>query len=694
LPPKSEVKTRVKGALSLVLSMSVLLNLAPATAQSMPEQNLPLLALMPWPAAIQVKPGEFVIHSRFGIVFQGYREARLQRAAERFIRVLSRETEIPLSLGEASDKPQFFIETEGASHVVQQLGEDESYQLEITPDEVHLRAPNPLGILHGLQTFLQLIHGTRQEGFSAPAVVIDDHPRFPWRGLMIDTGRHFMPLDVIKRNLDGMEAVKLNVFHWHLSEDQGFRAESKRFPLLQGKGSDGHYYTQAQMRSVVEYARDRGIRVVPEFDMPAHTSSWFVGYPNLASGKGPYHIERNWGVFNPTMDPTRESTYEFLDAFIGEMAAIFPDAYFHIGGDECTGKEWDQNPRIQAFMRAHGIKDSAALQAYFTARVQKIVAAHGKIMEGWDEVLQPDTPKDVVIQSWRGQASLADAASRGYRGILSTGYYIDLNLPASEHYLADPIAQETANLTDQQKQNILGGEAAMWSEYVSPENIDSRIWPRTAAIAERLWSPREVRDVTFMYARLALVSHRLELYGLEHNTSYPRILRQMTKGADISSLRVLGDVVQPPPRYERHHLAKYDAFTPLNELVDAVPPESDTARQFMDLVNTIVSGKATPEDWEKARRCLTLWRDNDAKLEPLLSKSPRLRELRPVSVDLHKVAVAGLRALGYLEQRQPAPESWRTQTLTFLQQAAQPQAVVVDMAAPPVTKLVDATVTQ
>jgi hexosaminidase len=663
-------------------------------APNMPEENLPLLPLMPWPASIQVQPGAFVIHSGFGIVFQGYREPRLERAAERFTRMLSRETGIPFSVRAGSEGPRFFIETKGASDPVQQLGEDESYQLEIKPEEVHLRAQNPLGILHGLQTFLQLVHGTREGGFSTPVVVIDDHPRFPWRGLMIDAGRHFMPVDVIKRNLDGMEAVKLNVFHWHLSEDQGFRAESKRFPLLQQKGSDGHYYTQDQMRSVIEYARDRGIRVVPEFDMPAHTSSWFVGYPNLASGKGPYHIERNWGVFNPTMDPTRESTYAFLNTFIGEMAALFPDAYFHIGGDECTGKEWDHNPRIQTFTGAHNLKDNAELQAYFTARVQKIVAAHGKIMEGWDEVLQPDTPKDVVIQSWRGQASLADAASRGYRGLLSTGYYIDLNLPASDHYLADPIAQETANLTDQQKQDILGGEAAMWSEYVSRENIDSRIWPRTAAISERLWSPQSIRDVAFMYARLALVSRHLDLYGLEHNTSYPRMLRQMTGGKDISSLRVLGDVMQPPPRYVRHHLRKYDAFTPLNHLVDAVPPESDTARNFMDLVNVIVSGKATPEDWSKARVWLQLWRDNDAKLQPTLIQSSLTRELSPVSASLRQVSETGLEALSYLEDHRPAPTAWRDHQLTFLVQAAQPQAVVVDMIAPAVTKLVAATAAQ
>src|SRR6202034_3555440 len=158
--------------------------------------------------------------------------------------------------------------------------------------------------------------------------------------------------------------------------------------------SNGLYYTQQQVRGVIQYAQDRGIRVVPEFDVPCHTTAWFAGYPQLASGKGPYKIETHWGVFDPAMDPTRESTYQFLDRFFGEMIALFPDAYFHIGGDECNGKEWDANPRIQAFMRAHALKDNAALQAYFSGRVQKLVTQHGKITIGWDEVLQPDTPKD------------------------------------------------------------------------------------------------------------------------------------------------------------------------------------------------------------------------------------------------------------------------------------------------------------
>jgi hexosaminidase len=648
------------------------------------------LPLMPLPAKVQPAQGDFVINNGFGIAFEGFQEPRLERAKQRFLEVLSRETGIPLWREAFLNQPTFLIKTGGPSAAVQQAVEDESYHLEITPNAVRLTAPNPLGVLHGLQTFLQLVRIT-PAGFVVPAMVIDDQPRFPWRGLMLDVGRHFMPLDVVYRTLDGMEAVKLNVFHWHLSEDQGFRVESKLFPELQGKGSDGLFYTQDQIRQVIAYARDRGIRVVPEFDMPGHTTAWFVGYPNLASGKGPYHIERKWGVFDPAMDPTRESTYQFLDKFIGEMAALFPDQYFHAGGDECNGKEWDANPRIQEFMKAHGLKDNAALQASFSARVQKIIAGHHKIMMGWDEVLQPGTPKDVVIQSWRGPEFMGQAVKGGNRALLSAGFYIDLNQSAAEHYAADPAGNGPTTLTNEESKRILGGEATMWSEFVTPENVDSRIWPRTAAIAERLWSPREVRDTDSMYARMAIVSRQLNNYGLTHNQSFPQMLSRMTGLPDPLPLRVLGSVMQPPRNYERGELQEWDGFTPLNRLVDAIPPESESARLFSDLVNRLLAGNGTPEDWDKAQLWLTLWRDNDAQLQPLLPHSDLTANLAPVSANLRQVSELGLQAIRYLrDHHTPAPD-WKTQQLAFLKQSEKPQAVLVNMIVSPVEKLVAAT---
>jgi hexosaminidase len=532
------------------------------------------------------------------------------------------------------------------------------------------------------------------QGFSVPAVTIDDTPRFPWRGLMIDAGRHFMPIPVIERNLDGMEAVKLNVMHWHLSDDQGFRAESKQFPLLQEKGSGGSYYTQKQMHEVIDYARERGIRVVPEFDMPCHTTSWFAGYPRLASGSGPYAAATKWGVLDAAMDPTRETTYEFLDKFIGEMTALFPDAYFHIGGDECDGKEWDANPRIQSFMRAHNMKDDAALQSYFTGRVEKLVAGHHKIMMGWDEVLQPDTPRDVVIHSWRGPKALAAAARQGNRVLLSNGYYIDLNQPAAQHYLVDPLGGDGASLNAEQKARVLGGEATMWSEFVTPENVDSRIWPRTAAIAERFWSAQDVRDVDSMYSRLAVVSQKLNYDGLEHNSFTNTMLQRMSGNPDPQALRVLASVVQPPEGYDREGLKEYDTRSALNRLVDAVAPESETARRFNELAKLIVAGKASPLQWQEAQDWLTLWRDNDAKLQPSLGRSELTAELIPLSQSLSQVAAVGLQALDDLKNHRAASQNAMGKNLQLLKDAEKPQAVLLDKVVPSVELLVQASVKQ
>src|SRR5258708_5924054 len=387
-----------------VVGFAVLLCAAGASAQEQPRLNL-----MPWPANLQTGSGSLRIDSSFSVALTGHTEARLDRAAQRFLRQLSRQTAIPLS-GRASAKPALSLHTDHASKEIQELGEDESYALSITADGAQIDASTPLGAMHGLQTFLQLVE-VSPNGFAAPAVTIQDNPRFPWRGLMIDVARHFIPLDVLKRNLDGLEAVKMNVFHWHLSENQGFPVESKEFPKLHTLGSDGLYYTQDEIRDLIAYARDRGIRVVPEFDMPGHSTSWFVGHPELASGPGPYQIERRWGIFDPAMDPTNEKTYNFLDKLVADVTKIFPDHYFHIGGDEVNGKQWDASAKIQEFKKSHALKANEALQAYFSQRVQKIVTKHGKAVVGWDEIFIPAVPTDIVIQSCRGQESLAEAAA-------------------------------------------------------------------------------------------------------------------------------------------------------------------------------------------------------------------------------------------------------------------------------------------
>jgi hexosaminidase len=656
----------------------------------------PQLNLMPMPASVQAGNGSLRIDDGLSVSLTEYTELRLEEAVARFRKQLSRQTALILP-GARVDaaKATLVIRTDHASKSVQEVGEDESYTLEVTPSGAKLTAPTPLGVMHGLQTFLQLVE-VGPDGFGAPAVTIQDQPRFPWRGLMIDVARHFMPVQVIKRNLDGMEAVKMNVFHWHLSENQGFRAESKKFPKLHEQGSDGHFYTQEEIRDVIAYARERGIRVVPEFDMPGHNTAWFVGHPELASGKGPYEIERRWGVFDPAMDPTNEKLYKFLDEFIGEMTKVFPDHFFHIGGDEVNGKEWDANPKIQAFMKEHKLKNNEELQAYFSGRVQKLVTKHGKAVIGWDEVLVPGVPKDIVIQSWRGQASLAKAAKDGFRGLLSNGYYLDLGWPAARHYAVDPMGGDAANLSAEEKQRILGGESCMWSEYVNPENVDSRIWPRNAVIAERLWSAQSVSDPASMYARLDVISERLEWLGLEHRTAMRQMLQRLagpTSPEEFAALQTLATVVEPVKDYTREQTAPAEptSKTPLNRMVDAVPLESHAGRQFNELVDKYLAASCHDAAMETHLRAeLAIWRDNDAKLQSLMGRSFLVKEGAGSSQDLSTIGTVGLAALDFISKGSAADDAWKSQQAGVLAQVAKPKAQLLLIPVSGVQKLVNA----
>jgi hexosaminidase len=684
----------------LVIGFAVALCTARTDAQAQQQSNLQVLAppfhLMPIPSALEVHDGNLRVDASFSVALTGHSEARLDRAVQRFQQQLFHQTAIPFSTqGPTPGKPTLLIHSEHASKEIQELGEDESYTLEVTREGAKLTAATPLGALHGLQTFLQLVE-VSPDGFIVPAVTIHDQPRFPWRGLMIDVSRHFIPLDVLKRNLDGMEAVKMNVFHWHLSENQGFRVESKKFPKLHELGSDHMYYTQDEIRDLIAYAHDRGIRVVPEFDMPGHSTAWFVGYPELASGPGSYQIERKWGVFDPAMDPTNDKTYKFIDQLVGEMTKLFPDHFFHIGGDEVNGKQWDANPKIQKFKKEHNLKDNVALQTYFSQRVQAIVTKHGKAVVGWDEVFVPGVPKDIVIQSWRGQASLAQAAMQGYRGILSNGYYLDLGWPAARHYAVDPMGGAAASLTPEQQKLILGGESCMWSEYVNAENIDSRIWPRNAAIAERLWSPQTVTDTASMYARLLALGARLEWLGLRHR-NYERRMLQRIAGAttpeEFAALETLANAVEPVKDYSREALAPAEptSLTPMNRLVDAVPLESDTARRFAELVDRFVAATCRdPQVEARLRLQLTAWRDNDVKLQPLEQRSFLVKEAAQTSGDLSTLGTIGLAALDSIAKGQAASNDWKSGQIAAIQQVQKPKAQLLLVPATAVQKLVEA----
>jgi len=648
------------------------------------------LNMMPMPMQVIQGEGKFNLSDSFKVAVKGKADQRLYRGVTRFLRRLSGRTglffpQAVITSRSKIDTANFIITCQRPGKLV--LHEDESYQLTVSPKTIELQAETDIGALRGLETLLQLV-AADSTGYFLPAVTIRDKPRFPWRGLLIDVGRHFMPVNVIKRNLDGMAAVKMNVLHWHLTEDQGFRIECRTFPKLHQLGSDGWYYTQQQIKEIIAYAADRGIRVVPEFDMPGHTTSWLVGYPELASAPGPYHISRRWGIHDAVMDPTKKGTYKFLAKFFKEMAKLFTDQYVHIGGDENNGKQWNANPAIRRFMKEHDIPDNHALQSYFNRRIQKILAKYGKKMVGWDEIFHPDLPRDIVIQSWRGRQSLYESARKGYQGILSNGYYIDLIQPTDYHYLNDPIPPD-APLNAAQQQLILGGEATMWSEYVTAETIDSRIWPRTAAIAERLWSPGSVRDVNDMYRRLKIINFQLEELGLTHEKNYLMMLRRLTRYDDITALKTLVDVIEPVKIYRRGQQRKYTSHSPMTRVVDAARPDAPVARRFRYAVDSLLNGNQNTNGWfAEVKNYLRRWKNNHAELMATIKKSPVLKEVQPLAEYLAAAAGIGLEACQYFETGQQPDSVWVTNSLEILKQARAPWGQTELMVIAPIEKLV------
>ncbi len=628
------------------------------------------IGLMPVPKSYSLGNGKFRVNQDFKIGIYGPGSERLDQYATRTLGRINGRTgkfilQPAVHLSNNPSTPHFTIRYKEFASVA--LGMDESYELVIGTGSIELNAPTDIGAMRGLETLLQLLEADAQ-GFYFPQIKIVDAPRFPWRGLLIDVCRHFMPVDAIKRNIDGLAAVKMNVLHLHLTEDQGFRVESKKHPKLHEKGSDGLYYTQNQLKDIVQYAQDRGIRVVPEFDLPGHATSWVVGYPELASENRKYSIERHFGVFDPTLDPTKKTTYDFLTSFLGEMAEVFPEEYWHIGGDENNGNQWNKNEDIQAFMAENNLADNHALQSYFNNQLLGILGNLQKKMVGWDEVFQPNISKDIVIQSWRGRESMMASAQQGYQTILSNGYYLDLAYNAEAHYLNDPIPAKSG-LSKEEQSNILGGEATMWSELVTNETIDSRIWPRTAAIAERLWSRRSVRDLEDMYKRLHLISYQLEEVGLLHLRNKEMMMRRVSRNQNIEPLRVFVNVIEPLKGYDRHKTRNFTSYDPLTLIADIATPDAPDAHKFNLLVAQF---KKNPNNRSLESEILTMlnkWQANYNSLINLMHKAPALHTAEPLANELKEIAQIGIQAVSH---NQPHSQEWKEAAFKQLEGASSP----------------------
>lgn len=617
------------------------------------------LNLMPWPQSVVLNDGNFALNKNFKVNITGNPNPRIFSGVTRFLRRLDGRTGIFFEQGfitKLNEVPNASLQINCTKSGKIGLYEDESYHLDIKQNQITINATNDLGVLHGLETLLQMLQNNNNS-FYFPSSKISDFPRFTWRGLMIDVSRHFQPVDVIKRNIDALAAMKMNVFHWHLVDDQGWRIEMKKHRKLIDVASDGMYYTQEEIKNIVKYADERGILVVPEIDVPGHGSAILTAYPEIGSkvitltggtsekniqgtAIATYGIERNAGIFSPTLDPSNPKTYQLLSEIFDEVCPLFPGAYFHIGGDENEGKDWDANPKIQEFMKKNKLANNHELQTYFTMQLVPMLKKHGKQLMGWEEILTKNMSKDAIIHSWRGPnegviagQSLVDAVKKGYKTVLSNGYYIDLMYPIASHYLNDPMPKG-ANLTAEEKARILGGEATMWTELVTPTTIDSRLWPRTAAIAERLWSAEDITDVANMRKRLDVVSFRLEELGITHIRNKDVILRNITNDQNIASLYEFSNVCEPLKGYTRNKGGtEYQMYSPFTLFADACGPDAKDSLAFDDAVAQYLANK-TPENKAKVAAFFNKWIALNKELIALSANAPLVQPILPLSKKL------------------------------------------------------------
>jgi len=677
--------------------------------------------LMPMPAEMHQKELPFPLRNGLSISLNGLATDRLCKESSRFLQRLSEHTGIWMKtwvVDPVHQDPAAAIHIRVNERADVQLGMDESYQLEVRGSGIQLSAKTDIGAIRGLETLLQLVTPSSR-GYYIPGISILDRPRYAWRGLLLSQPYHFMSLAAVERLLDQMALVKLNVLHYYISDDQAFTLESKAYPALHEKASNGQYLTQAQLKEMIAYADQRGIRIIPEIDLPGHSTAILTVFPELASVKRDNVLQDHWGVFDPSIDPTLDRTYQVLDTLLTEVASLFPDHYFHIGGDENNGKDWARNDSIQRFMKRNGLNSTVALQNYFNEHVRAILKRSNKQVVGWDEVLMraipadsakayfesgqydkliyTGVPKDLVIQSWRGMEALIASAKNGYKSILSKGYYIDLMQSTSYHYLNDPspamnteivpdseadfdrfestIMQEIKSgklkFSPAEESLIMGGEATMWTEHVTEETLDGRVWPRTAAIAERLWSPATVRDVKDMYRRLDVISLHLEWVGSGHERNRWMMMRRLADRSDVDAAMRVVNLIEPVKGYKRNANDALTKFYPYTEIADVAIADPLALRQFSDLIDSCIRNSSTrwrtlldamAKDWNKDFYQIQRMAADHPRLDPLLHHAGQLDVLSSMVAEgnalrfkgVHPTAKWKKKAEGMLKAASPA----------------------------------------
>jgi len=508
-------------------------------------QNPQFVNVVPLPAQAQKGEGNFTLSSKTTILIHGTQTAELEKYLQE---QLLNFTNIDVTLSQEPVSAKSVISLSVDSLV----GKHESYRLEITSREVKITGADAAGLFYGIQSFIQLIYPSESKNgkIQIAALTINDAPQFSWRGMHLDVSRHFFSVDFIKRMLDVMAFHKLNTFHWHLTDDQGWRIEIKRYPVLTRVSSVrnetlvgpytednpkfdgtpyGGYYTQDDIREVVKYAGERYITVVPEIEMPGHAVAALTAYPQLSCTGGPFEVRKTWGISDDVFCAGKEATFTFLQNVLSEVVELFPGPYIHVGGDECPKDRWQKCPDCQHRMREQGLKTEMELQSYFIKRMEAFIAEKGKKLIGWDEILEGGIPERATVMSWRGFEGGIEAAQGGHDVVMTPtsfcyfDYYqaapeneplaIGGYLPLEKVYGFKPVP---ADLDEKYCKHILGAQSNLWTEYINTEKqAEYMLFPRVCAMAEVLWSPEIYRQFPLFQKRLD--THLLRLKKMDIN---------------------------------------------------------------------------------------------------------------------------------------------------------------------------------
>ncbi len=492
--------------------------------------------VIPKPAKIQLKEGHFSINAKTKIYYNQNSE-EIKFIAEYLAEKINVPTGFQL-------KPEFFQnQKELLNSIMLKIQQtdsntsDEGYELAVQNESITLIAGAPIGLFYGVQTLRQLLPSEIESqekvqgkiDWTIPCVYIVDQPRFQWRGMLLDCGRHFMTKDFIKRYIDLLAYHKMNRFHWHLTEDQGWRIEIKKYPKLTEIGAwrkyedgavYGGFYTQQDIKEIVEYARSRYVMVIPEIELPGHSVAALASYPEYSCSGGPFEVTTRWGVHKDVYCAGDDATFKFLEDVLAEVIELFPAPYIHIGGDEVPKDRWAACPKCQARIQAEGLKDEHELQSYFIKRIEQFLLTKNRRIIGWDEILEGGLAPQATVQSWRGMEGAIAAARSGHDAIVSPTSHAYFDYPINttdlrQVYSFEPIP---VRLATEEAAHILGGECNIWTEYAPQSTIDSKTFPRILAMSEVLWSPEQSRDYLEFHRRVRHHYNRLDLLRVQYGS--------------------------------------------------------------------------------------------------------------------------------------------------------------------------------